>query len=148
MSRVGLLLLGLLFVASCGDRVQPQEEDDGIQREYWNNGKLKLEAHYAEGKLDGPYKTWYDNGQMFQDGQYAEGMMDGSWLVFYPNGQLASKALYDKGTGKQTCYNEDGCIIMEVNYVDNEKHGREVHYAWDGTVVEEVEYRHGEKYLH
>lgn len=144
-----LFLAGLLLFASCGGRTQPApRDDDGTRREYWNNGKLKMEAHYANGKLDGAYKTWYDNGQMFQDGQYAEGMMDGSWLVFYPNGQLASRALYDKGTGKQTCYNEEGSIIMEVNYVDNVKHGKEIHYAWDGTVVEEVEYKHGEKYLH
>ena len=140
--------MGLLFLASCGNVEQPPTHDDGVQRSYWANGKLKSEQRYIDGKLDGAYKTWYENGQVFQDGQYANGMMDGSWLIFYPDGQLASKAVYDKGTGKQTCYDNEGCIIMEVNYVDNLKHGKEIHYATDGTVVQIIEYDHGEKYLH
>ena len=148
MKKIRLALLGLLFLASCGNVEQPLTHDDGVQRSYWANGKLKSEQRYVDGKLDGAYKTWYENGQVFQDGQYANGMMDGSWLIFYPDGQLASKAVYDKGTGKQTCYDNDGCIIMEVSYVDNMKHGKEIHYATDGTVVQIVEYDHGEKYLH
>ena len=43
---------------------------------------------------------------------------------------------------------EEGCIIKEVSYVDNVKHGKEIFYALDGTVVQVVEYDHGEKYLH
>ena len=148
MKKIRLALLGLLFLASCGNVEQPPTHDDGVQRSYWDNGKLKSEQRYVDGKLDGLYKTWYENGQVFQDGQYAKGMMDGSWLIFYPDGQLASKAVYDKGTGKQTCYDNEGCIIMEVSYVDNLKHGKEIHYATDGTVVQIVEYDHGEKYLH
>ena len=148
MKKIMLALLGLLLLVSCGNGKQPATQDDGVQRSYWDNGKLKSEQRFVDGKLDGPYKTWYDNGQVFQDGQYANGMMDGSWLIFYPDGQLASKALYDKGTGKQTCYDNDGCIIMEVSYVDNLKHGKEIHYATDGTVVQIIEYDHGEKYLH
>ena len=147
MKKTVMFLLGLLFLASCGNGVQPSPADDGVQRSYWDNGRLKSECRYVDGKLDGPYKTWYDSGQLFQDGQYAHGLMDGSWFVFYPDGQLASKALYDKGTGKQTCYSEEGCIIMEVSYVDNLKHGKEIHYALDGTVVQIIEYDHGEKYL-
>jgi len=149
MRKIVLLLLGLLVFASCGHNGTSQPEvDDGMQRSYWDNGKLKSEARYVDGKLDGPYKTWYENGQVFQDGQYSEGMMDGSWLIFYPNGQLAARAQYEKGTGKQICYNEEGCIIKEVSYVDNVKHGKEIFYALDGTVVQVVEYDHGEKYLH
>jgi antitoxin component YwqK of YwqJK toxin-antitoxin module len=148
MKKIMLALLGLLFLSSCGNGELPPTNDDGVLRSYWGNGKLKSEQRYVDGKLDGAYKTWYENGQVFQDGQYANGMMDGSWLIFYPDGQLASRAVYDKGTGKQTCYDNDGCIIMEVNYVDNLKHGKEIHYATDGTVVQIVEYDHGEKYLH
>ena len=148
MKKIMLALLGLLFLSSCGNGELPPTNDDGVQRSYWGNGKLKSEQRYVDGKLDGAYKTWYENGQVFQDGQYANGMMDGSWLIFYPDGQLASRAVYDKGTGKQTCYDTEGCIIMEVKYVDNLKHGKEIHYATDGTVVQIVEYDHGEKYLH
>ena len=144
MKKIVLLLLGLTFLVSCGGRVEPTSgDDDGMQRTYWDNGQLKSEMRYVDGKLDGPYKTWYDNGQVFQDGQYADGMMDGSWLIFYPQGQLAARAQYEKGTGKQTCYNEEGCMIMEVSYVDNLKHGKEIRYAFDGAVLQVVEYERG-----
>ena len=145
MRKALLFFWVALFFASCNNTVQPVAADDGTQRSYWDNGRLKSESHYVDGKLDGPYKTWYANGQVFQDGQYAKGMMDCSWFIFYPEGQLASKALYEMGKGKQTCYNEEGCIIMEVNYVDNLKHGKEIYYATDGTVLQVVEYEHGEK---
>ena len=69
MKKLSLLLWGLLFFASCNNSVQPSEEDDGMQRTYWENGKLKSECRYVDGKLDGLYKTWYENGQVFQDGQ-------------------------------------------------------------------------------
>jgi len=137
MKKLSLLLWGLLFFASCNNSVQPSEEDDGMQRTYWANGKLKSECRYVDGKLDGLYKTWYENGQVFQDGQYANGMMDGSWLVFYPDGSLAARAQYDKGKGKQTGYNEEGCIIFEASYLDNVKHGTETRYAPDGRVLQD-----------
>lgn len=146
MRKIFLFILGLLFFTSCGGRVvEPSSNDDGTQRTYWENGRLKSESHYTDGKLDGPYKTWYENGQVFQDGLYANGMMDGSWLIFYPDGSLAARAKYEKGKGKQTCYNNEGCIIMEVEYVDNLKHGREIHYATNGSVLQVINYERGKK---
>jgi antitoxin component YwqK of YwqJK toxin-antitoxin module len=72
-------------------------------------------------------------------------MMDGLWLVFYPEGQLAARAQYDMGRGKQIGYSKEGIIMLEVHFLDNVKHGKEIHYAPDGTVVEVIEYEHGEK---
>ena len=70
-------------------------------------------------------------------------MMDGEWFVFYPNGNLASKAVYDKGRGKQTGYDEMGCKILEVTYLDNKKHGKEIRYATNGDVLQVVDYEYG-----
>lgn len=146
MRNLFLFILGLSLFASCGSRVvEPSSDDDGTQRTYWENGRLKSESHYVDGKLNGSFKTWYENGQVFQDGLYADDMMDGSWLIFYPDGSLAARAQYEKGSGKQTCYNNEGCIIMEVEYVDNLKHGREIHYAANGSVLQVVNYERGKK---
>ena len=73
-----------------------------------------------------------------------DGMMDGSWFIFYPEGQLAAKAEYKMGTGKQICYAESGYKCLEVPYVDNVKHGKEIYYNPDGTVMKIVEYEQGE----
>ena len=71
-------------------------------------------------------------------------MMDGSWFIFYPSGALASKAEYKMGTGKQICYEESGYKCLEVPYVDNLKHGKEIYYNPDGRVTKIVEYERGE----
>lgn len=122
-------------------------ELDSLYRSYSEKGKLAAEEYYVDGKRNGSAKKWYDNGQVFQDGQYVDGMMDGLWLVFYPEGQLAAKAQFDMGRGKQTGYSEEGIIMIEVSFLDNVKHGKEIHYAPDGTIVEIVEYEHGKKVL-
>ncbi len=182
MRKCMLLFLAMAMFVAC---------DDGVQKTYWDDGKIKSElryengklngecvwytqngglmkkAHYKDdvlegqcvswhpngkmaseecyvnGKLDGEAKKWYDNGQLFQEGQYAEGMMDGQWFIFYPSGALASKADYVMGTGKQTCYEESGYKCLEVPYVDNLKHGKEIYYNPDGRVTKIVEYERG-----
>ena len=120
-------------------------QQDSVSRSYSERGNLVSEDHYRRGRLNGESKKWYDNGQTFQEGQYVEGMMDGLWLVFYPSGALASKTNYKMGTGKQICYDETGYKCLEVPYVDNVKHGREIYYNPDGSVVKIVEYEHGGK---
>ena len=116
---------------------------DGVYTRWHPNGKVASEERYVNGKLDGEIKKWYDNGQLFQEGQYADGMMDGQWFIFYPSGALAGKADYKMGTGKQTCYEESGYKCLEVPYVNNLKHGREVYYNPDGMVTKLVDYEQG-----
>ena len=121
-----------------------QGQRDSVYRTYSEKGKLVSEEYYVEGKLNGEARKWYDNGQVFQEGQYADGIMDGSWFIFYPSGALAGKAVYKMGTGKQICYEESGYKCLEVPYVDNLKHGKEIYYNPDGTVTKIVEYEQGE----
>lgn len=117
---------------------------DSVYRSYSKQGKLVSEAYYDEGRQNGASRKWYDNGQVFQEGQFVDGMMDGSWFIFYPSGALASKAAYKMGTGKQICYEESGYKCLEVPFVDNLKHGKELYYNPDGRVTKIVEYEHGE----
>lgn len=116
---------------------------DGTYTRWHPNGKTASEEHYVNGKLDGEVKKWFDNGQLFQEGQYSDGMMDGQWFIFYPSGALAGKADYKMGTGKQTCYEESGYKCLEVPYVNNLKHGREIYYNPDGMVTKLVDYEQG-----
>ena len=117
---------------------------DSVFRSYSDNGTMTVEGYYVDGKLDGEIKKWYDNGQVFQEGQYVDGMMDGSWYIFYPSGAMAGKAEYDKGKGKQIGYDESGYKCLEVQYLDNKKHGKEIHYNPIGEIVEIIEYENGE----
>ena len=57
--------------------------------------------------------------------------------------ELASKADYKMGTGKQICYEESGYKCLEVPYVNNLKHGKEIYYNPDGRITKIVEYEEG-----
>lgn len=117
---------------------------DSVFRAYSLKGILVEEGYYVDGKLNGDYRRWYENGQVFQEGQYADDMMDGSWLVFYADGNLAAKADFVMGTGIQTSYEQSGYKCLVTNYVDNEKHGREIYYNPDGRVTRVALYEYGE----
>ena len=116
---------------------------DSVCRVFSEKGDMVSEDHYRCGQLNGESRKWYDNGQIFQEGQYVDGLMDGLWLVFYPSGALASKAEYRMGTGKQIGYDESGYKCLEVSFVGNQKHGREIYYNPDGSVTKIVEYEDG-----
>ena len=117
---------------------------DSVYRAYSLKGLLVEEGYYVDGKLNGDYHRWYENGQVFQEGQFVDDMMDGTWLVFYADGSLAAKADFEKGTGIQTSYEQSGYKCLVTNYVDNEKHGREVYYNPDGRVTRVALYEYGE----
>ncbi len=52
-----LLLLTFLFLFS--GSVYGQEE---VKKEYYDNGKLKVETHYKDGKKDGLETEWHESG--------------------------------------------------------------------------------------
>lgn len=159
-----LIVAVLLAFSSCHNTVQ---EASDCEKTFWENGNLKSELRYDNGKLngecvwyysngkkmnqatyrdgeiDGESKKWFENGQLFQEGSYVDGMMDGLWFVYYPSGALAAKAEYKMGTGKQTCYEESGYKCLEVHYRNNLKYGREIYYNPDGRVTRIVEYEDG-----
>ena len=54
------LLLALTFLFLFSGSVYGQEE---VKKEYWDNGKLRSETHYKNGKQDGLETYWYKSGQ-------------------------------------------------------------------------------------
>ena len=52
-----------------------------VQKFYWENGKLKSELHYVDGKLNGEC-VWYDlNGQRQTQASYVNDTLDGNICV-------------------------------------------------------------------
>ena len=68
----------------------------GRIRDYYENGELKHEGYYEDGKLTTKYQNYFDNGQkerVFQKKNSRKAKMK----VFYRNGQKRSKVTYWKG---------------------------------------------------
>ena len=47
---------------------------EGIERNYFPNGKLKSEMSYKDGKLDGVVKKYGENGKVIQQGTFKNGV--------------------------------------------------------------------------
>ena len=77
-------LLSLTFLFLFGGSVYGQEE---VKKEYWDNGKLKREIHYKNGKRDGLITYWYESGKKKYEKHLKDGKEDGLWTEWSPSGK-------------------------------------------------------------
>lgn len=70
---------------------------EGLVREYFEPGGLKLEMNYAGGKAHGKVSLWYADGQPTLTGSYQMGVKDGEWLYYNAAGKLRKKETFAGG---------------------------------------------------
>ena len=94
---------------------------DGLCKEYYEDGQLKLELNYKEDKRNGLCKEYYEDGQLKLEYNYKEDKLAGLDKGFYKNGQLEYEHNYkeDKLDGLCKNYSEDGKLAFE-NYFEND----------------------------
>ena len=68
--------------------------EDGLLKEYFDSGNLKLEYKYNNGKKNGVQKKWYDNKQLAINYNYINGRLDGLQKKWYRNGNIQSEINY------------------------------------------------------
>ena len=93
----------------------------GFVREWYEDGQLKSECNYKDGKRDGAEKGWYEDGQLKYECNYKDGKRDGAEKGWYEDGQLKSECNYKDGKWDLwKGWNEDG--QLQFNYKDG-RHG-------------------------
>jgi Family of unknown function (DUF5758)/MORN repeat variant len=70
---------------------------DDLYREWYDNGRLKKEINYKNGKLDGLYRWWYENGQLEVETTYKDGKVDGLYRWWNRNGRIWESRNYIDG---------------------------------------------------
>ena len=70
------------------------DSDDGILREYFNNGNLYIEYNYVDGKREGEQKRWFENGKIEIIYYFSNGKLHGEQKKWYNNGQIKSITQY------------------------------------------------------
>jgi len=71
-----------------------KEVYQGVIKWYHENGKLKSEEDYKEGKKDGKWKELFENGNVKETGSYENGQKEGIWKSYYTNGKLKHEGKY------------------------------------------------------
>ena len=63
---------------------------NGLVKEYYDNGKIKKETNYKDGKKNGSWTLYWENGQLQRQTK---------WV----NGKLISKKCWDEEGKKREC---------------------------------------------
>jgi hypothetical protein len=68
----------------------------GVHKKFFWNGNTSESVIWKMGQKDGSAQAWYDNGAVKWQKSYAEGKKQGTWHLFYQDGHPWIVAHYDK----------------------------------------------------
>ena len=116
-----------------------------LERDYYENGQLKLEHNYEDGKLDGLSKEYFENGQLKYIHNYKNGEYHGLLKGYYIDGKLKYEFNYknDKKDGLCKDYFENGQLKFEGNYKEGKLDGLCKDYFENGQLKFEGNYKEG-----
>ncbi|EFP1539936.1 toxin-antitoxin system YwqK family antitoxin [Campylobacter jejuni] len=88
----------------------------GLKRAFYDNGQLRAEENYKNGKKDGISREYSRNGQLLEEVHFKDNRGYGDFVSYYENGNMRAK-------GKLLGYNEDGMPEFEGNYKEYYENG-------------------------
>ncbi len=90
----------------------------GIQRGWYEDGQLCYETNYKDGKDEGLQRGWHENGQLRLEHNCKDGKDEGLQREWYENGQLMGESTckYGKEDGLFRMWYENGQLKYEINY--------------------------------
>jgi antitoxin component YwqK of YwqJK toxin-antitoxin module len=112
----------------------------GFWRYYWQNGDLKYEVFYENNEKDGLELRYFDSPDCIEfSNTYKHGVLDGPSVTFFPNCSTKCEEIYHEGQkhGYERCYDKDGFLLTEGNFIKGELAGSYAHYDKKGTVTYE-----------
>lgn len=121
--------LSLAFLFSFSGFVYSEEPE--VRRGYWDNGKLKSEVSFKNGKLEGKATAWYENGKKRNETHFKNGEVDGLLTDWYPSGKKwmelhhkngildgPATVWYKSGAKKSEARHKDGNTVYEKIFLD------------------------------
>ena len=76
----------------------------------YENGQIKSEGNYKDGKPDGKVIDWYENGQIEAEGNYKDGKLDGKATYWHENGKIKGKVTFKDGK----CISGDCSLLLSL----------------------------------
>lgn len=104
---------------------------NGLWRYYNPNGILTGESTYLDGDLSGPQKTYYLNGGIHTEYYCDSNKTNGLYKEYYENGQLKAQSWYmnDLQQGRYFNYYKNG-KIQNTGYLENGKNVGTINYLY------------------
>ena len=94
----------------------------GKHIEFFENGKIKQEADYLDGKKNGDFKIYYESGQIKTECSFINNLQHGKTISYYKTGQVKT----------------------ECSFINNLQHGKTISYYKTGQVFRKFQMEQGE----
>ena len=116
---------------------------DGVQKLYDENGNLRTEAPYKYGKNEGVRKTYSENEKLLWETPFRDGRVDGIEKWYYENGELFEEIPFknDKRQGTGRVYSISGKLKMEITYRNGNREGDTLIYTETGLLLGKILYK-------
>jgi len=126
--REGIITAGKLYR---DDKVIAEGISDGgaLQQGHWKyffeDGALRSEGDYLDGKREGEWVFYYHDGRVQQRGSYRKDKPVGEWKWMYHSGNILREENYVNGRedGYSREYNDSSEVIAEGNYIEGNRDG-------------------------
>lgn len=98
---------------------------EGLYKEYHQNGQLKFQGAYKNGRDEGKHTRWYESGRLLSEGTMAGGLAEGTVTVYHEGGQKKSQSTAKGGLreGEMMEYYEDGKKKSRTTFKSGKKVG-------------------------
>ena len=138
------------FHENCQIALEIEYHDDminGEMRVYDEFGSILMNAFYTNGALNGDMTTYYSNGMKQCASRYKAGYRDGTLITYDTFGDISTTSMWKNGkrNGTEQVYypkSLGGNIYSMTEYVDGQRHGKQIQYARDGKVLTITTYKY------
>lgn len=108
-----------------------------IERDYYDNGKLRCEGAFVGGLPDGLQRHWHPNGVLAMEIPFDHGAINGMTKQWNDKGELLGTCELNNGTGTYRLWHANGQLMIEKPMIGRRTTGRERVYAEDGELLSE-----------
>ncbi len=141
-----ILLLLIIFGLMDHTTFCLAEQQDGIIKKYYPNGKLEAEETYKEGKQEGISKYYFESGGLRAEVNFKNGKENGITRHYNGEGKLTSAWNYENGDLKgRREYYENGALEAEIDFEGESKFfsGIQKLYYENGMLKAEIPHKNG-----
>ncbi len=136
MRRALSVIFIVLYLFSAGQVLG----DDLIEREYYINGRLKIEIQLnKKGEKHGYETLYYETGELWSKTVFLKGKKNEIEKVYYKSGQVMCLRPYDRGRldGVKKGYWRNGKIMERITYKRGIQDGLTQYFDMKGNLTEE-----------
>ena len=120
-------------------------KQNGIVKEYDKNGTLRVETKFKDGKQDGIRKEYSEQGHLIVESTFSNDKQHGITKAFYEQGKLKAEAEFNNGVvdGFSRQYYENGNLQYDGNIIDDKPEGITKFYYENGQLKFLADFKYG-----